>query len=257
MKIVVIGGTGLIGSKVVTKLNAKGHQAVAASPKSGVNTLTGEGLAEVLKGAAVVVDVTNSPSFEERAVMEFFTTSSRNLLTHAAAAGVGHYVALSIVGLERSPDSAYFRAKLAQEKLIKAGSIPYSILRATQFFEFVNGIADASTVGNSVRLPPMPIQPIASDDVAAAVARVAVEAPLNGMVEVGGPDRFRIDELVRKGLKAAKDPREVITDPKGLYFGAVLDERTLVAGDDARVGELHFDDWLRSSTLRSNPAHSG
>ncbi len=213
MKIVVIGGSGLIGSKLVTKLNGHGHQAVAASPNSGVNTLTGEGLAEVLEGASVVVDVSNSPSFEDAAVMEFFKTSTGNLLTYEAAAGVGHHVALSVVGCDRLPDSGYLRAKIAQEKLIKESSIPYSIVRATQFFEFVNRIADSATDGNTVRLPPVRFQPMAADDVASAVGRVAMGSPLNGIVEVAGPEQFRFDELIRLGLSARKDPREVIADP--------------------------------------------
>lgn len=243
-KIVVIGGSGLIGSKLVTKLGEHGHQAVAASPKSGVNTLTGEGLAEVLKGASVVVDVSNSPSFEEEAVMEFFTTSTRNLLTYEAAAGVGHHVALSVVGTERLLESGYFRAKIAQENLIKASSIPYSIVRATQFFEFVKGIADLSTDGNKVRLPSALIQPMAADDVAGAVGRIAVGPPLNGTVEVGGPEQFRLDELVRRDLVARKDPREVVADPHARYYGIKVSERTLVPDNNARLGEIRFETWL-------------
>jgi len=248
MKIVVIGGSGLIGSKLVTKLGEQGHEAVAASPKSGVNTLTGEGLAEALEGASVVVDVSNSPSFEEAAVMEFFKTSTRNLLTYEAAAGVGHYVALSVVGTERLSESGYFRAKLAQEKLIKESSIPYSIVQATQFFEFVKSIADAATDGNRVRLAPVLIQPMAADDVARAVGRVAAGSPLNRTVEVAGPEQFRLDELIRRGLSARNDPREVITDPHARYFGAELNERTLVPGNDARLGETRFENWLSRST---------
>lgn len=244
MKIVVIGGSGLIGSKLVAKLGAQGHEAVAASPNSGVNTLTGEGLAEVLKGASVVVDVSNSPSFEEAAVMEFFTTSTRNLLNYEAAAGVGHHVALSVVGTERLPESGYFRAKVAQGKLIKESPIPYSIVHATQFFEFVKGIADASTDGDTVRLPHAIIQPMAADDVASAVAGVATGWPLNGTVEVAGPEMFHLDELIRWDLGARNDPREVVADPRARYFGAVLRELTLVPGDDARLGETRFDDWL-------------
>jgi uncharacterized protein YbjT (DUF2867 family) len=244
MKIVIIGGTGLIGSKLVAKLRERGHEAVAASPNSGVNTLTGEGLAGVLTGASVVVDVSNSPNFEAKAVMKFFETSTRNLLSAEAAAGVGHHVALSIVGLERSPDSTYFPAKLAQEKLIKASSIPYSIVRATQFFEFVKSAADAATEGDTVRVPPALLQPMAADDVAKAVGQVAVGEPLNGTVEVAGPEEIRFDALIRRGLGARNDPRKVVADPNARYFGAELSERTLVPGKGARLGEIRFDDWL-------------
>jgi uncharacterized protein YbjT (DUF2867 family) len=244
MKIVVIGGSGLIGSKLVNKLREQGHEAVAASPTSGVNTLTGEGLADALKGAAVVVDVTNSPSWEDAAVLNFFETSSRNLLAFEAAAGVGHHVALSVVGTERLLESGFFRAKISQENLIKAASIPYSIVRATQFFEFVKSIADFSTDGNQVRLPTTLIQPMAADDVASAVGRIAVGSPMNGTVEVGGPERFRLDELIRRGLAARKDPREVIADPHARYFGIKVTENTLVPGDEARLGETRFEDWL-------------
>src|SRR5881398_2678032 len=243
MKIVVIGGSGLIGSKLVTKLREQGHETVAASPNSGVNTLTGEGLAEALKGAAAVVDVTNSPSWEDAAVMKFFETSTRNLLAYEAAAGVGHHVALSVVGTERLLASGFFRAKMAQENLIKGSSIPYSIIRATQFFEFVKGIADFSTDGNKVRLPPALIQPMAADDVASAVGRIAMGAPLNGTVELAGPEPIRLDELVRRGLAARKDPREVVADPKARYYGIKLSERTLVPGDDAQLGETRFASW--------------
>ncbi len=229
MKIVVIGGSGLIGSKLVAKLKAQGHEAVAASPSSGVNTLTGEGLAEVLVGASVVVDVSNSPSFDKVAVMEFFNTSTRNLLMYEAAAGVGHHVALSVVGSERLLESGYFPAKIAQEKLIKESSIPYSIVRATQFFEFVQSIADGSADGNQIRMPPALIQPIAAVDVADAVGEVAVGKPLNGTVETAGPELFGLDELIRQSLRARNDPREVITDPHAGYFGAAVGERTLVA----------------------------
>lgn len=247
IKIVVIGGTGLIGSKVVTKLGEQGYEAVAAAPNTGVNTLTGEGLAEVLEGAAVVVDVSNSPSFEDGPVMEFFTTSTGNLIAYEGAAGVGHHVALSIVGTDSLPDSGYLRAKVAQEKLIKESSIPYSIVRATQFFEFVNRIADEATEGNTVRLPPVRFQPMAADDVASAVARVAMGSPLNGIVEVAGPEQFRFDELIRMSLSAHKDPREVIADPHARYFGTELSERSLVPGDDAQLGETRFKDWLSRS----------
>ena len=247
MKIVVIGGSGLIGSKLVTKLGEQGHEAVPASPDTGVNTLTGEGLADVLAGASVVVDVSNSPSFEDDAVMEFFETSTRNILAAEAAAGVGHHVALSVVGTDRLSESGYFRAKIAQEKRIKDSSIPYSIVHATQFFEFVKSIADAATDGNTVRLAPVLIQPIAADDVAQELDRIAVGPPLNGITEVAGPEQFRLDELIRQGLAARNDPREVIADPGGRYFGAQLTERILVPGDDAILAETRFDDWLSQS----------
>jgi uncharacterized protein YbjT (DUF2867 family) len=247
MKIVVIGGSGLIGSKVVKTLGEHGHQAVAASPSSGVNTLTGEGLAEALKGASVVVDVSNSPSFADAPVMEFFKTSTGNLLTYEAAAGVGHHVALSVVGTDLLPDSGYLRAKVVQEKLIKESSIPYSIVRATQFFEFVQSIADSATDGNTVRLPPVRFQPIAANDVASAVARVAMGPPLNGIVDVAGPELFRFDELIRQGLSARKDRREVIADPHARYYGTELSERSLVPGGDAQLGETRFEDWLSRS----------
>jgi uncharacterized protein YbjT (DUF2867 family) len=250
MKLVIIGGTGLIGSKLVTKLRDQGHDAVAASPDTGVNTLTGEGLAEVLQGASVVVDVSNSPSFEEAAVMDFFATSTRNLLNYAAAAGVKHYVALSVVGTERIRDSPYLRAKNAQETLIKGAGIPYSIVHATQFFEFIKRIADEATDGTTVRLPPVLIQPMAADDVAKAVGRVAVGAPLNGTVEVAGPQQFRFDELIRQGLSARNDPREVVTDPQSRYFGAVLSERALVPADGAQLGEMRFEEWLGQPALQ-------
>jgi uncharacterized protein YbjT (DUF2867 family) len=244
MKLVIIGGTGLIGSKLVTKLREHGHDAVAASPVTGVNTLTGEGLADVLQGASVIVDVSNSPSFEDAAVMEFFTTSTRNLLKAAGAAGVKHYVALSVVGAERLSQSGYFRAKTAQEQLITESSIPYSIVHATQFFEFVKNIAAAATEGNTVRLAPVFIQPVAADDVAKAVGRIAVGTPVNGIVEVAGPEKFRLDELIREGLEARHDPRQVVSDPQSRYFGAMLGERTLVPADGARLGEVRFKEWL-------------
>src|SRR5437868_2952904 len=244
MKIVVIGGSGLIGSKVVSKLVEHGHQVVPASRASGINTLTGEGLAEALEGAAVVVDVSNSPSFEDAAVLKFFETSTGNLLAAEAAAGVGHHVALSVVGTERLSESGYFRAKIAQEQLIKRSSIPYSIVHATQFFEFITGIADAATDGNTVRLAPVLIQPIVAEDVASAVSRISEGSPVNGIVEVAGPQQFRLDELVRRVLKERRDPREVITDPHALYSGAELDEHTLVPGDDASLAETRLDDWL-------------
>jgi uncharacterized protein YbjT (DUF2867 family) len=244
MKIVVIGGSGLIGSKLVGKLREHGHEAVAASPDSGVNTLTGEGVAEVLKGASVVVDVSNSPSWEDAAVMKFFETSTRNLLDYEAEARVGHHVALSVVGTDRLLESGYFRAKMAQENLIKGSSIPYSIIHATQFFEFAKGLADISMVGDKVHLPPVLFQPMAADDVASAIGRIAVGQPVNGIVEIGGPEQFRLDELVRRRLALLKDPREVIADPKALYSGSKVSERTLVPGNDARLGETTFETWL-------------
>jgi uncharacterized protein YbjT (DUF2867 family) len=250
MKLVIIGGTGLIGSKLVTRLREQGHQAAPASPDTGVNTLTGDGLAQVLQGASVVVDVSNSPSFEESAVMEFFTSSTRNLLEYAAAAGVTHYVALSVVGTERIPESPYLRAKNAQETLITGGGIPYSIVRATQFFEFVTRIADEATVGSTVRLPSVLVQPMAADDVAKAVARVAIGAPLNGMVEVAGPQQFRFAELIRQGLAARDDSRTVVVDPHARYFGAELGERSLIPAGDARLGEIRFEEWLRQAMLQ-------
>ena len=251
MKIIVIGGSGLIGSKLVIKLREHGHEAVAASPKSGVNTLTGEGLAEALKGAPVVVDVTNSPSWEDAAVMKFFETSTRNLLAYEAAAGVGHHVALSVVGTERLLASGFFRAKMAQENLIKSSSIPYTIIRATQFFEFVKGIADFSTDGNTVRLPSALIQPMAADDVASAVARIAMGSPVKGTVEVGGPEKFRLDELVRQDLAASKDTRVVVADPHARYYGIELSERALLPGDDARLSETRFETWLRQPAAKA------
>jgi uncharacterized protein YbjT (DUF2867 family) len=250
MKLVIIGGTGLIGSKLVTRLREHGHEAVPAAPDTGVNTLTGDGLAQVLQGAPVVVDVSNSPSFEESAVMEFFTSSTRNLLTYAAAAGVTHYVALSVVGTERIPESPYLRAKNAQETLITRGGIPYSIVRATQFFEFVTRIADEATVGSTVRLPSVLFQPMAADDVAKAVARVAIGAPLTGMVEVAGPQQFRFAELIRQGLAARDDSRTVVVDPHARYFGAELGERSLIPAGDARLGEIRFEEWLRQAMLQ-------
>ena len=248
MKIVVIGGTGLIGSKLVPKLREHGHEAIAASPNTGVNSVTGEGLDEALKGASVVVDVSNAPSWEDTAVMKFFETSTRNLLAREAAAGVRHHVALSVVGTERMLESGYFRAKIAQENLIKGSSIPYSIVRATQFFEFVKGIADFSTDGNKVRLPTALIQPMAADDVASAVAQVAMGSPVNGTVEVGGPEQFHLDELVRQGLAAWKDPREVVGDPHARYYGIAVSDETLVPGSGARLGQTRFETWLSQQT---------
>ena len=251
MKIVVIGGTGLIGSKLVKKLREHGHEAVAASPDTGVNTLTGQGLAEVLKGASVVVDVSNSPSWDDAAVLKFFETSTHNLLTSEAAAGVGHHVALSVVGTDRLSESGYMRAKIAQEKLIKESSIPYSIVHATQFFEFLKGLADISADGGKVRLPHVLFQPMAADDVASGVARVAAGPPANGIVEIAGPEQFHLDDLVRRRLAALKDPREVIADPKADYSGAKLSERTLLPGKDARLGQTTFETWLTQSAPRA------
>jgi uncharacterized protein YbjT (DUF2867 family) len=244
MKIVVIGGTGLIGSKLVNKLRERGQEAIAAAPNTGVNTITGDGLAEALKGASVVVDVSNSPSWEDAPVLKFFETSTRNLLTHEAAAKVGHHVALSVVGTGRLSESGYFRAKIAQEKLITESSIPYSIVHATQFFEFLKGLADISMVGDKVHLPPVLFQPMAADDVATGVGRVAVEAPVNGIVEIGGPEIFRVDELVRRRLVSLKDTREVVADPNARYAGAKLSEKTLVPGNKARLGDTRFEIWL-------------
>jgi len=254
MKIVVIGGSGLIGSKLVTKLREHGHEAIAASPNSGVNTVTGEGLAEALKGASVVVDVSNSPSWEDAAVLKFFETSTRNLLTYETAAGVKHHVALSVVGTDRMLTSGYFRAKIAQENLIKGSSIPFSIVRATQFFEFVKGIADISTEGNKVRLPHVLFQPMAADDVASAVGKFAMGSPVNGTVEIGGPEKFRFDELVRQGLAAWKDPREVVADPHARYYGVEVSERTLVPDDDAQLGQTRFADWLKQPGAKAAAA---
>ncbi|WP_241048481.1 SDR family oxidoreductase [Achromobacter xylosoxidans] len=244
MKIVVIGGTGLIGSNVVRRLRANGHEVVAASPRTGVDTLTGAGLAEALAGAQVVVDVSNSPSFEDQAVMAFFETSGRNLLAAAARAGVEHYVVLSVVGAERLPQSGYMRAKVVQENLVRASKTPYTILRATQFFEFVEGIVGAGAQGDMIRLSPALVQPIAADDVAAVLADLAVATPINGMVEVGGPDRFPLDELGRKFLAARGDKRQVVADVHARYFGSELDDRSLVAAADARKGPTRFHNWL-------------
>jgi uncharacterized protein YbjT (DUF2867 family) len=244
LKIVVIGGSGLIGSKLVAKLRDRGHEVVAASLDSGVNTLTGEGLAGAVEGADVVVDVSNSPSFEDAAVLEFFETSTGNLLAAEAAAGVRHHVALSVVGTERLLESGYFRAKIAQERLIEGSGIPYSIVHATQFFEFVARIADDATDGYTVRLAPVLIRPMAADDVAAAVGKVSVGPPANGIVEVAGPEQFRLDELIRRALSVRQDPREVVADPEARYFGARLRERTLVPADGARLASTTFEEWL-------------
>src|SRR5437867_4543450 len=244
MKIVVIGGSGLIGTKLVKNLRQHGHEVVAAAPSSGVNTLTGEGLAEALTDAQVVVDVANSPSFEDKAVLEFFETAGRNLLAAEAATGVGHHIALSVVGTDRLLASGYFRAKMAQENRIKASPIPYTIIRATQFFEFLGGITQSATEGQTVRIPPVLMQPIVSDDVAAVVAEVAVKKPLNGMIELAGPERIRQDELVRQFLNATGDARTVITDPKALYFGIAVNDQSLTPGDNPRLGPTRFADWL-------------
>jgi uncharacterized protein YbjT (DUF2867 family)/nitrite reductase/ring-hydroxylating ferredoxin subunit len=244
MKIVVVGGSGLIGSKLVAMLSRDGHDVVPASRRSGVDVISGGGLAEALKGASVVVDVTDGPSFEDAAIMKFFKTSTHNLLTAEAAAGVAHHVALSVVGTERLLRSGYLRAKFAQEKLIRESSIPHSIVQATQFFEFLQGIADAATHGSAVRVPPVLIQPIAADDVAHAVARIATAAPLNGTVEIGGPEPFQLVGLIERVLGAHNDPREVISDPHARYFGTELDERSLLPGEEAELGEIRFDVWL-------------
>ncbi|MQY13548.1 hypothetical protein SRB5_36960 [Streptomyces sp. RB5] len=248
MKVVVIGGTGLIGSKVVARLGEHGHEAVAASPDTGVDTLTGQGVAETLEGADVVVDVCNSPSFEDEAVMNFFRTSTTNLLEAEAKAGVKHHVALSVVGTERLQGSGYFRAKQVQEDLIKDSGIPYSIVHATQFFEFMKSIAAAATDGDTVKLAPVQFRPVASDDVAATVGRTAVGTPVNGVVEVAGPDEFQLDELIRKGLKAKNDPRTVVTDEHAPYFGTELQKTTLLPGPDANISDIHFADWLAQQT---------
>jgi uncharacterized protein YbjT (DUF2867 family) len=244
MKIVVIGGTGLIGSKVVEKLNQKGHDAIAAAPNTGVNTITGEGLAEALAGAEVVVDVANSPSFDDQAAMDFFQTAGRNLTAAEIAAGVQHHVALSVVGINRLQDSGYFRAKLAQESLIKASPIPYTLIHATQFFEFVRSIAGFSSDGDTVRLPPVLFQPMAAEDVASVIAEVALAEPLNDTIEIAGPDMFTLDEAVRKVLEYDHDPRKVIADPEAPYFGVKVSERTLVPDAGARLGSTAFDWWL-------------
>ncbi|MCP9949803.1 SDR family oxidoreductase [Actinomadura madurae] len=250
MKIVVIGGTGMIGSKLVARLGEHGHEAVAAAPNTGVNALTGEGLAGALDGASVVIDVSNSPSFEDAAVLEFFETSTGNLLAAEEAAGVGHHVALSVVGTGRRPDIGYFRAKVAQEELIKDSPIPFSIVHATQFFEFARRIADEATDGDAVRMPPVLFQPMAGDEVAQNVGRVAVGSPLNGAVEIGGPERFRMDEFFRDALTAWDDPRRIVTDPHAHYFGAEMREGDLVPGDGATLGETKYADWLASGAGR-------
>jgi uncharacterized protein YbjT (DUF2867 family) len=245
MKIVVIGGTGLIGSKTVTILQKGGHEVLAASPKGGVNTITGEGLREAVAGAQVVVDLANSPSFEDKAVMEFFQTSGRNLLAAEKAAGVGHHVALSIVGTDRTSDNGYFRAKAAQEKLIEASGIPYTIIRSTQFLEFLRGIADEATHGNEVRVSPGMFQPIAADDVAPVVAEVALAAPRNGIVEIAGPERAPFNAIVARYLKAIGDPHKVVSDPEARYWGGRVEEKSLVPLGEARLGRIGLDEWLR------------
>jgi len=247
MKIVVIGGTGLIGSKTVAILRQGGHEVVAGSPKSGINSVTGEGLQQALAGAQVVIDLANSPSWEDHAVLEFFQTSSRNLLAAEAAAGVRHHVALSIVGTDRMPDNGYFRAKVAQEEIIAASRIPYTIVRATQFMEFLGGIADSGTVGNVVKLAPGQFQPIASDDVAANVAEVALAAPRNGIVEIAGPERAPLNEFIARYLKAVGDTRQVVGDPEARYFGGKVGEHSLVPLGEARLGRINLDEWLRSA----------
>ncbi len=249
MKIVVVGGTGLIGSRLVQRLREQGQDAIAASPKSGVNSITGEGLANALKGASAVVDVTNSPSWEDAAVMNFFESSTRNLLDHEKRLGIGHHIALSVVGTDRLQESGFFRAKMAQEGLIHASAVPWTLVRATQFFEFVKGIADFSTEKNQVRLPPAMFQPMAADDVAAALAKVAMSPPMERMMEIAGPEAFPLDELVRRDLAARNDARQVISDPHARYFGIAVSERTLLPDKGAQLGSTRFDDWIRHSVM--------
>jgi len=251
MRILVIGGTGLIGSKTVAILREGGHEVVAASPNTGVNTITGEGLKEAMAGTQVVIDLANSPSFEDKAVLQFFETSGRNVLAAEAAAGVRHHVALSIVGTDRMPDNGYFRAKVAQEKLIETSGIPYTIIRSTQFLDFIGRIADSSADGNKVRLAPGLFQPIAADDVAAIVADVALAPPRNGIIEIAGPERAPFDEFVARYLKAVGDPREVVSDPEARYSGGRVEERSLVPLGEARLGHIGFDEWLRRSQARA------
>jgi uncharacterized protein YbjT (DUF2867 family) len=256
MKIVVIGGTGLIGSKVVAKLREAGHDPLAASPDTGVNTLTGEGLAEALEKATVVVDVSNAPNWDDAAVMDFFLTSSRNILAAEAVSGVDHHVALSVVGADRLTDSGYMRAKVAQEEAIKAATIPYTIVRATQFFEFMGRVADSNTEGETVHMPPALVQPEAAADVSAALAVAAVGAPVNGIVEMAGPERFRLDELTRRVLSAKGDTRRVTADPRALYFDATLDDRSLIPGDDAQIAPTRFEDWLGQTISETRPTEA-
>lgn len=244
MKIVVIGGTGLVGRKVVSNLRAKGHEILAASPKTGINTITGEGLAAALDGAQVVIDLANAPDFAEQAVMAFFSTAGRNIAAAEKAARVRHHIALSVVGSDRLPESGYLRAKLVQEQLIKSSEIPYTIIRSTQFFEFLDGIAQSATDGNNIRLSPAHLQPVASDDVAALVTRVATMAPVNGMIELAGPERIGLDDLVRRYLAAKHDDRKVVTDVHARYFGAELNDRSLTPGDNPQIGATNFQTWL-------------
>jgi uncharacterized protein YbjT (DUF2867 family) len=251
MKIVVIGGTGLIGSKTVAILRRGGHEVAAASPKSGVNTITGEGVKEAVSGAQVVIDLANSPSFEDKAVLEFFQTSGRNLLAAEAASGVRHHVALSIVGTDRTQDNGYFRAKVAQEKLVETSGVPYTIIRSTQFLEFLRAIADEATKGNTVRISPGLFQPIAADDVALNVAEVALAPPHNGIVEIAGPERAPFSEIVARYLKAVGDPRQVVSDPEARYFGGRVEERSLVPLGEARLGKIGLDEWLRRSQAKA------
>ncbi len=251
MKIVVIGGTGLIGSKAVVILRQNGHEVVAASPRSGINSITGEGLKDALAGAQVVIDLANSPSFDDKAVLEFFETSGRNILATEAAAGVRHHVALSIVGIDRTPDNGYFRAKVAQEKLIETSGIPYTIIRSTQFMEFLGGIAASSADGNVIRVSPGLFQPIAADDVAAIVADVALTAPRNGIVEIAGPDRAPFNEIIARYLTAAGNPREVVKDPEARYFGGLVEKHSLVPLGEARLGRIGLDEWLQLIDMTS------
>jgi uncharacterized protein YbjT (DUF2867 family) len=257
MKILVIGGSGLIGKRLVSNLRQHGHEPVAASPSSGVNTITGEGLAKALTGAQAVVDVSNAPSWEDKAVLEFFETSGRNLLAAEAAAGVGHHVALSVVGTDRLLASGYFRAKMAQENLIKASEVPYTIVRATQFFEFIDGIAQFSTVGQTVHLPPALWQPMAADDVAGALAEIALSAPANGIIEIAGPERVGLDEMVGRFLGATKDPRQVVTDANARYYGLPVNDQSLTPGADARLGATYFEDWLKRYLTEKNASKAG
>jgi uncharacterized protein YbjT (DUF2867 family) len=257
IKIVVIGGSGLIGKKLVNNLRQQGHEVVAASPSSGINTITGEGLDKALSGAQVVVDVSNAPSWEDKAVLEFFETSARNLAATEAAAGVVHHVALSVVGTERLLAGGYFRAKMAQEELIKASKIPYTIVRATQFFEFIGGVAQFSTVGQTVHLPPALWQPMAADDVASALADIALEPPVNGIIEIAGPERAGIDELVGRFLAATKDPRQVVTDADAPYYGVAVNDRSLTPGADPRIGPTFFEDWLQRYLSQKDVSQAG
>jgi uncharacterized protein YbjT (DUF2867 family) len=251
MKIVVVGGTGLIGSMLGPKLEALGHTVIAASPKTGVNTVTGDGLANALKGAEVIVDVSNSPSFEDQAVMDFFVTSATNLLNYGSAAGISHLVALSVVGTQKLSESSYFRAKIAQESIMSKGSLPFSIVHATQFFEFMKPLADWSTQEGKVRLPPVFIQPMAADDVATAIGAISLRTPAHGVVEVAGPNKVRLDALIRHTLESIADPREVVADPNALYFGAHVDEDTLVPGLNAELSSMSFDTWMGQGHLRN------